>query len=90
MNVFNNYEAVIGLEVHAQLLTSTKAYSSDVAEYGGAPNTHVSTVTLGHPGTLPVLNKKALELAIKMGIACNCTITENNQLPKNPPALHCL
>ncbi len=82
MNVFNNYEAVIGLEVHAQLLTSTKAYSSDVAEYGGAPNTHVSTVTLGHPGTLPVLNKKALELAIKMGIACNCTITENNQFAR--------
>lgn len=77
-----NYEAVIGLEVHAQLLTESKAYSSDIAAYGGAPNTHVSVVTLGHPGTLPVFNKKTLELAIKMGLACNCTIREVNQFAR--------
>lgn len=58
MNIYDNYEPVIGLEVHAQLLTNTKAYSTDIAEYGGSPNTHVSVVTLGHPGTLPVMNKK--------------------------------
>ncbi|MCB9020544.1 MAG: Asp-tRNA(Asn)/Glu-tRNA(Gln) amidotransferase subunit GatB [Chitinophagales bacterium] len=73
-----SYEAVIGLEVHAQLLTKTKAYSSDIAEYGGDPNTHVSVVTLGHPGTLPVFNKRTAELAITMGLATHCKIREHN------------
>lgn len=70
----NKYEAVIGLEVHAQLLTQTKAYSSDINEYGGAPNTHVSTVTLGHPGTLPKPNRQHFELAVKMGLALKSDI----------------
>ena len=78
MSIYDKYEAVIGLEVHAQLLTHTKAYSSDIAEYGGAPNTHVSAVTLGHPGTLPVLNAKSTELAIAMGLAMHCTINRDN------------
>ena len=52
------YEAVIGLEVHAQLLTNSKAYSSDFNEFGAAPNSNISAITLGHPGTLPVVNKK--------------------------------
>lgn len=82
MSRYDNYEAVIGLEVHAQLLTKTKAYSSDIAEYGGETNTHVSTVTLGHPGTLPVFNKKTLEFAIKIGLACNCEIREVNQFAR--------
>ena len=68
------YEAVIGLEVHAQLLTKSKAYSSDVNEYGSSPNSNVSAITLGHPGTLPVLNKKTVEYAIKLGLAMNCKI----------------
>ena len=63
------YEAVIGLEVHAQLLTKSKAYSSDVNEYGATPNSNISAITLGHPGTLPVMNKTTIENAIKLGIA---------------------
>jgi aspartyl-tRNA(Asn)/glutamyl-tRNA(Gln) amidotransferase subunit B len=74
----DKYEVVIGLEVHAQLLTKTKAYSSDINAYGAAPNTHTSPITLGHPGTLPVMNKKSIEYAIKLGIALNCKI-ENHQ-----------
>jgi len=71
------YEAVIGLEVHAQLLTHSKAYSSDINEYGSSPNSNVSPITLGHPGTLPVMNKKTIEYAIKLGIAMNCEIANH-------------
>ncbi|HNR54111.1 MAG TPA: Asp-tRNA(Asn)/Glu-tRNA(Gln) amidotransferase subunit GatB, partial [Flavobacteriales bacterium] len=68
------YELVVGLEVHAQLITESKAYSSDPNAYGDHPNTNVSVITLGHPGTLPVANKKVVELAVRMGLATNCTI----------------
>jgi aspartyl-tRNA(Asn)/glutamyl-tRNA(Gln) amidotransferase subunit B len=71
----SKYEAVIGLEIHAQLSTSSKIYCSDSAEFGGAPNTHISVVSLAHPGTLPRLNKKVIELAIKMGLACRSEIS---------------
>ncbi|NCA21403.1 MAG: Asp-tRNA(Asn)/Glu-tRNA(Gln) amidotransferase subunit GatB, partial [Crocinitomicaceae bacterium] len=70
----NKYEAVIGLEVHAQMLTKTKAYSNDINEYGAHPNTNVSVITLGHPGTLPVMNKKTIEFAIRLGLACGSDI----------------
>jgi aspartyl-tRNA(Asn)/glutamyl-tRNA(Gln) amidotransferase subunit B len=70
----NKYEAVIGLEVHAQLLTNTKLFSGDSASYGAEPNTHISPITLGYPGTLPKLNREAVALAIKMGLACGCDI----------------
>jgi len=73
----SKYEAVIGLEVHAQMLTKSKAYSSDINEYGSQPNTNVSVITLGHPGTLPVMNKKTIEYAIRLGLACNATIADN-------------
>jgi aspartyl-tRNA(Asn)/glutamyl-tRNA(Gln) amidotransferase subunit B len=73
-SIRDKYEVVVGLEVHAQMLTKTKAYSSDINEYGAQPNTNVSVVTLGHPGTLPVMNKKTIEYAIKMGLACGCHI----------------
>ena len=73
------YEAVIGLEVHIQLLTKSKAYSSDSTEYGTLPNTNVSPITLGHPGTLPKSNKKVVEFAVKLGLACNCEIREVNE-----------
>ncbi len=73
----DKYEVVIGLEVHAQMLTKTKAYSNDINEYGSAPNTNVSVITLGHPGTLPVMNKKTIEYAIRLGLACDCRIAEN-------------
>jgi len=68
------YELVVGLEVHAQLITASKAYSSDPNAYGDHPNTNVSALTLGHPGTLPVANKKVVELAVRMGLATDCTI----------------
>ncbi len=73
---FDKYEAVIGLEVHAQMLTKSKAYCADAYEYGGEPNTQVSPISLGHPGTLPRHNKKVIVNAIKMGLACNCTVAE--------------
>jgi aspartyl-tRNA(Asn)/glutamyl-tRNA(Gln) amidotransferase subunit B len=74
-SIRDKYTVVIGLEVHAQLLTKSKIYNSDSAEYGGAPNTHISAITLAHPGTLPKLNKKVAEFAMKMGLACNCDIS---------------
>jgi aspartyl-tRNA(Asn)/glutamyl-tRNA(Gln) amidotransferase subunit B len=75
--VRDKYQVVIGLEVHAQMLTNSKAYSNDVNEYGATPNSNVSVVSLGHPGTLPVMNKKTIEFAIKLGIACSSNIAEN-------------
>ncbi len=72
------YEVVIGLEVHAQLLTNTKLFCGDPAHFGGAPNTHISPITLGYPGTLPRLNGQAVEYAVRMGIACNCEISSRN------------
>ncbi|MFT5859858.1 MAG: aspartyl-tRNA(Asn)/glutamyl-tRNA(Gln) amidotransferase subunit B [Flavobacteriaceae bacterium] len=70
----DKYEAVIGLEVHAQMLTKSKAYSNDVNEFGAVPNSNVSAITLGHPGTLPFMNKKTIEFAVKLGIACESNI----------------
>ena len=68
------YELVVGLEVHAQLLTESKAYSSEANAYGDRPNTLVGPVTLGLPGTLPVPNTKVIDLAIRLGLACGCDI----------------
>ncbi|MBK7246769.1 MAG: Asp-tRNA(Asn)/Glu-tRNA(Gln) amidotransferase subunit GatB [Flavobacteriales bacterium] len=68
------WELVVGLEVHAQLLTKSKAYSSDPNAYGDRPNTLVGPVTLGLPGTLPVPNAAVIDHAIKLGLACGCTI----------------
>ena len=72
------YETVVGLEVHIQLSTKTKLFCGDSAAYGGAPNTHISPITLAHPGTLPVLNKTAVEFAIKLGLALGCNITRHS------------
>ncbi|MBA4166709.1 MAG: Asp-tRNA(Asn)/Glu-tRNA(Gln) amidotransferase subunit GatB, partial [Chitinophagaceae bacterium] len=72
------FETVIGLEVHAQLLTASKLFSGDSAAFGSEPNTNISPITLAHPGTLPLLNKKAVEYAVKLGLACNCSITRFN------------
>ena len=73
--VLKKYEVVIGLEVHAQLNTKSKAYSADPNEFGSIPNTNVSPISLGHPGTLPKLNKEVINHAIKLGLACHCDIT---------------
>jgi aspartyl-tRNA(Asn)/glutamyl-tRNA(Gln) amidotransferase subunit B len=72
----DKYTAVIGLEVHAQLLTKSKIFSSDSSAFGSEPNTNIGVVTLGHPGTLPKVNKVAVEFAIKMGLACHCNISQ--------------
>jgi aspartyl-tRNA(Asn)/glutamyl-tRNA(Gln) amidotransferase subunit B len=72
------YQVVIGLEVHAQLLTNSKLFSGDSIAFGAPPNTHVSPVSLAHPGTLPVMNKQVIDLAIKLGIALNCSITQHH------------
>ena len=70
-----DYEVVIGLEVHAELSTKTKIFCSCPTEFGGEPNTHCCPVCMAMPGALPVLNKKVVEYAIKAGLATNCSIT---------------
>ena len=78
MSSLEKYEAVIGLEVHTQLLTKSKLFCGDSTTFGSAPNTNISPVSLAHPGTLPVMNKKAIDYAIKLGLAFNCDIVRNN------------
>ena len=74
----DKYVAVIGLEVHAQLLTRSKIFNGDSTAFGSSPNTNVNVVSLGHPGTLPLLNKNVVEFAIKMGLACHAEIIRFN------------
>ncbi|QKJ30884.1 Asp-tRNA(Asn)/Glu-tRNA(Gln) amidotransferase subunit GatB [Mucilaginibacter mali] len=78
----DKYELVVGLEVHAQLSTQSKSFSADSAAFGAGPNQHISMVSLGHPGTLPFLNKKAVAYAVKMGLASHCTINLNNHFAR--------
>lgn len=72
------YEAIIGLEVHAQLLTETKAFCGCSTKFGNDPNSNVCPVCLGHPGVLPVLNKKVVEFTVLMGLATNCKINTHS------------
>src|SRR5690348_10157886 len=76
--VMARYEAVIGLEVHVQLLTNTKIFCGCSTRFGDAPNTNVCPVCLGLPGTLPVLNKRAVEMAMRAALALNCTVHEHS------------
>ena len=85
------YETVIGLEVHVELATKTKIFCGCSTEFGGAPNTHTCPVCTGMPGSLPVLNRKVVEFALKAGIAANCQINQyckfdrkNYFYPDNP------
>ncbi len=71
------YETVIGLEVHVELATKTKIFCACSTQFGGSPNTHTCPVCTGMPGSLPVLNKQVVEFAIAVGLATNCTITQN-------------
>ena len=82
MDLKEHYEIVIGLEIHIQLITNSKAYAPDSAEFGAMPNTNISVITLGHPGTLPRFNEKALEFAVKLGLSCGCEIREENQFAR--------
>jgi aspartyl-tRNA(Asn)/glutamyl-tRNA(Gln) amidotransferase subunit B len=74
----SKYQTVIGLEVHAQLLTQSKLFCGDSTAFGAPPNTHISPVTLAHPGTLPKMNEAAVALAIKLGLALDCHIEQHN------------
>lgn len=76
------YEVVIGLEVHTELSTETKIYCGCTTEFGGQPNTHVCPVCMGLPGSLPHLNKKVVEYAIKAGLALNCSITKYGRMDR--------
>ncbi|MGZ3950881.1 MAG: Asp-tRNA(Asn)/Glu-tRNA(Gln) amidotransferase subunit GatB [Flavisolibacter sp.] len=74
----DEYEIVVGLEVHAQLLTKTKLFCGDTTEFGKEPNTQISVISLGYPGTLPRLNKEAISLAVRLGLSCHCEIVQHN------------
>jgi aspartyl-tRNA(Asn)/glutamyl-tRNA(Gln) amidotransferase subunit B len=76
------FETVIGLEVHAQMLTDTKIFCNCSTKFGSAPNSHTCPVCLGMPGVLPVLNKKVVEYAMKMALATNCTINPSNSFAR--------
>ena len=79
MSLRDKYQPVIGLEVHCQLSTNTKAFVADSAEFGDMPNVNVSIITLAHPGALPKANKKAVEFSIKIGVACGSEISRYNE-----------
>lgn len=76
------YEIVCGLEVHTELSTKTKIFCSCTTEFGGEPNTHVCEICSGMPGTLPVVNEKVVEYAVRTGLSTNCTITQNNKFDR--------
>ena len=83
--MIERYETVVGLEVHTQLSTQSKAYSSDSAAYGAMPNHHVSAVSVGLPGTLPVVNSRVIEYAVRLGLATESNIRPEKPLsPENP------
>ena len=74
-----DYEVVIGLEVHAELSTKTKIFCSCPTSFGAEPNTHICPICTAMPGTLPVLNEKVVEYAVKAGLATNCTISKDSK-----------
>lgn len=76
------WETVIGLEVHTELSTKTKIFCCCPTEFGGEPNTHVCEICSGLPGTLPRLNEKVVEYAVRTGVATNCTITQRNKFDR--------
>ena len=76
--IYETYEMVVGLEVHAQLSTRSKLFCGDSSAFGSEPNSHVSAITLAHPGSLPKMNRKAIESAVKMGLACHSEIEIEN------------
>ncbi|MFD2618372.1 MULTISPECIES: Asp-tRNA(Asn)/Glu-tRNA(Gln) amidotransferase subunit GatB [Terrilactibacillus] len=89
----SNFETIIGLEVHVELKTNTKIFCGCANEFGAAPNTHTCPICLGHPGVLPVLNRQAVDYALRAALALNCEITRETKFdrknyfyPDNPKA----
>src|SRR5262252_6406166 len=80
--LLGKYEPVIGLEVHAQLLTKTKIFCGCSTRFGDPPNSNVCPVCLGLPGTLPVLNKRAVEMGIRAALALNCTVHDHSRFAR--------
>src|ERR1700747_845508 len=76
------YEPVIGLEVHVQLLTKSKIFCACSTKFGDPPNTNVCPICLGLPGTLPVLNKRVIEMATRASLALNCTVHEHSRFAR--------
>ena len=83
MSLPNGWEMVIGLEVHTELKTKTKLFCGCANAFGSAPNTQVCPICLGLPGSLPVMNERAVELAMSIGFALNCTIQDSTFHRKN-------
>ncbi len=81
-SIFDKYETVIGLEIHVQLNTKSKAFCSDATQFGSAPNTQVSVVSLAHPGTLPRMNKQQIINAVRLGLALDCKINPTNSFDR--------
>ncbi|MEO6570303.1 MAG: Asp-tRNA(Asn)/Glu-tRNA(Gln) amidotransferase subunit GatB, partial [Ilumatobacteraceae bacterium] len=79
----DGYEMVVGLEVHVELSTETKLFSASPNRFGDEPNTNIDAVTLGLPGALPVLNRRAVELAMRIGLALDCTVQPCSFARKN-------
>jgi aspartyl-tRNA(Asn)/glutamyl-tRNA(Gln) amidotransferase subunit B len=80
--IYDKYEVIVGLEIHAQLQTKSKAYSSDSAAFGSLPNSNISPITLGHPGTLPRFNEQTLAFGVRLGLAVGSSITYENQFAR--------
>ncbi|MFZ9680599.1 MAG: Asp-tRNA(Asn)/Glu-tRNA(Gln) amidotransferase subunit GatB [Bacteroidia bacterium] len=80
--VITKYELIVGLEVHVQLNTQSKAFCGDSTEFGALPNTLLSPISMGHPGTLPRFNRQVLEYGILLGLAMNCRIREYNEFAR--------
>nr|DAD20076.1 TPA_asm: hypothetical protein HUJ06_021539 [Nelumbo nucifera] len=80
--ILHDYEAIIGIETHVQLDTLTKAFCSCAYLYGSQPNTNVCPICMGLPGTLPVLNSKVIEFAVKVGLALNCNLSMNSKFDR--------
>src|SRR5262249_10699025 len=80
--ILAKYEAVIGLEVHVQLLTNTKIFCACSTRFGDPPNANTCPVCLGLPGTLPVLNKRVVEMAARASLALNCTVQDHSRFPR--------
>src|SRR5277367_4206100 len=80
--VLAKYEPVIGLEVHVQLQTNTKIFCPCSTRFGDAPNSNVCPVCLGLPGTLPVLNRRVVEMAMRAALALNCTVHEHSRFAR--------